>query len=208
MASNLVVQAGITKANAKSYAYDNTSYIQPDPINASIAAAGSSNTKFTSFTAKQLRSISVVASAAPTANDQLSLSYVSLAAQVFGTATGVSYVPAGESQAQGTNTATSSNTVTIVGVGNGLASPQTFPLGTIPAYNPVYFNLAGGTYTVVVANGSGTNTQTGFVFPTGPQGGISLNPGDVVTLAKGTDTVGAYQVEFELTFTPGTNFTL
>lgn len=196
----LNVSVGVIAANAKSYAYDNSAYIQVDPVTFSIAAAASSSAKMTAFTKKQLKSITIVPTIAPGANDQLSLTLVSLAAQTFGTATGVSYVPAlTGTLGTSTSTATSSNTLTI-------GPLQTF--GTNPAFNPAYMALAGGTYTVVVANGSGTNTQTGYVFPTGPNGGLSINPGDVLTIAKGTDTAGAYQGEAEFTFTPGTSLTL
>lgn len=193
----LSVQAGIPAANAKSFEYANPSYVQPDPVQFSLAATGSSTFKMTAFTKKQLKSITTVPTIAPTANDQLTLTLVSLAAQTFGTATGANYaanlVPAG------TTTATSSNTVTI-------GTLTTF--GTAPAFNPHVDIISGGTFTVVVANGSGTNTQTGYVFPTGPSGGLSLNPGDVLTIAKGTDTVATYQGEVEMYFTPGTTFTV
>jgi hypothetical protein len=206
----LNIQSGIPTPLARSYAYDNTNYVQADPISGSIAAAGSSNFKMTAFIKKNLRSITLVPITAPTANDQLTLTLVSLYAQAFGTATGGSYtgsgtyVLAGTSTTTqwtngGTSTATGSNTVTI-------GPLVTF--GTCPAFNPVYMNIDGGTYTVVVANGGGTNTQTGYVFPFGNQGGLQLNPGDVLTIAKGTDTVGAYQIEAELTFTPGSSLTI
>lgn len=209
MASNLATQVGVTSALAKSYAYDEPQYVQADPINFTIAAAGSSSVKFTSFTTKQLKSVTIVPTVAPTANDQLQLQLVTLggAGLAFGTATTVNYTPAAIVAAQGTVTATGSNTITLSGVGNGLAAGQTFPLGTCPAYNPCYFPVAGGTYAVVVANGAGTNTQTSYVFPSGPSGGLTLSAGDVLTISKGTDTVGVYQGEAEFYFTPGSNVT-
>jgi hypothetical protein len=196
----LNVSAGVPAVNARSYAYDNSNYIQCDPVNFAIAATASSSFKMTAFTKKQLKSITLVPTIAPGANDQLTLTLVSLAAQTFGTATGVSYVPAlTGTLGTSTSTATSSNTITI-------GPLQTF--GTNPAFNPAYMGISGGTYTVVVANGSGTNTQTGYVFPTGPNGGLTVNPGDVLTVAKGTDTAGAYQCEAEMYFTPGTSLTI
>jgi hypothetical protein len=195
----LNVSVGIPVANQRSYAYDNTNYIQSDPINFSLAAAGSSNAKFTAFTRKQLKSITLVPTTAPTANDQLTITLVSLSAQAFGTATGASYIPGGGTGIVGTSTATSSNTVTI--------GPLT-SFGTAPVFNPHVDILSGGTFTVVVANGSGTNTQTGYVFPIGPTGGLTVNPGDVLTVAKGTDTVGVYQCEAEFYFTPGSTLTI
>ncbi len=196
----LNVQVGVLQALAKSYAYDNTSYVQVDPVQFTLAATASSTFKMTAFTKKQLKSITIVPTTAPGANDQLTLTLVSLAAQTFGTATGVSYVPAlTGTLGTSTSTATSSNTVTI-------GPLQTF--GTAPAFNPAYMALDGQSYTVVVANGSGTNTQTGYVFPSGPNGGLTLNPGDVLTIAKGTDTAGVYLGEAELYFTPGTTLTI
>lgn len=204
MSSTPIIQVGVKSANAKSYAYDNSAYLQVDPVGFAIAAAASSNAKFTAFTQKQLKSITVVPTVAAGANDQIFLSLVSLAAQAFGTATGPSYT----GNASGTNTATSSNTVTIESTVGGGAGTAAFGLGTTPAFNPTYFNLDGGTFTVVVANAGGTNTQTGFVFPTGPLGGLQINPGDVLTVQKGTDTAAVYQGELELYFTPGTLLTI
>lgn len=206
----LNIQSGIPVLFSRSFAYDNTNYIQSDPINFSIAAAGSSSFSMTAFTKKQLKSITAVPTTAATANDQLTLTLTSLYPQAFGTATGGSYVGSGTyvvgvqagasgTLTGGTQTATGSNTVTI--------GPLT-SFGTAPAYNPSYCPLDNGTYTVVVANGVGTNTQTGYVFPTGPNGGLTLNPGDVLKIAKGTDTVAVYQCEAELYFTPGTNLTI
>lgn len=196
----LMVSVGIPAGVAKSYAYDNASYIQTDPVGFSIAATASSTAKLTAFTKKQLKSITIVPTTAPGANDQITLTLVSLAAQVFGTATGVSYVPVlTGTLGTSTSTATSSNTLTI-------GPLQTF--GTAPAFNPAYMQISGGTYTVVVANGSGTNTQTGYVFPTGPSGGLSINPGDVLTIAKGTDTAGVYLGEAEFYLTPGSTLTV
>lgn len=204
MTSTPVIQVGVKAAVAKSYAYDSAAYLQPDPIQTSIAAAANSNAKITSFTQKQLKSVTVVPTVAAGANDQIFLSLVTLAAVAFGTATGPSY----QGNASGTNTATSSSTITIQGSVGGGAGTAAWGLGTTPAFNPAYLNVAGGTFTVVVANAAGTNTQTNFVFPTGPLGGLQLNPGDVLTLQKGTDTAGAYLVELECTFTPGSSLTL
>jgi hypothetical protein len=56
---------------------------------------------------------------------------------------------------------------------------------------------------VVVANSVGTATQGGYVFPIGPNGGLSIQPGDVLIVTKGTDTGQLYVGEIELTFSPG-----
>lgn len=192
----LAVQVGIPAASARSYAYDNTAYIQPEAYDFTIAAAGSSSAKFTTFTKRQLKSVTAVPSVIPAVGaDQWALTLVSLAAQVFGTATGGNYA----GNASGTNTATGSNTVTM---------PNFMQFGTSPIGNPNVAVLSGGTFTVVVANGVGTNTQTGFVFPSGPSGGLSLNPGDILTIAKGTDTVATYVGQAEVYYTPGTNLSI
>jgi hypothetical protein len=207
----LNVQSGLPPLFSRSYAYDNTNYIQADPVSFSLAATASSNAKFTAFVKKQLRSITAVPTVANLTNDNgLTLTLVSLYPQAFGTATGGSYVGSGTyvvgvqagasgTLTGGTQTATGSNTVTI--------GPFT-SFGTSPAFNPSYIPLDNGTATVVVANGVGTNTQTGYVFPTGPAGGLTVNPGDVLTIAKGTDTQGVFQCEAEFTFTPGSFFTI
>lgn len=211
MASSLRTQIGITTALAKSYAYDEPQYTQSDPVNISIAAAGSSSVSLTSFTSKQWKGITVVPTAAPTANDQLTVTLTTLGqgSLVFGTATTVNYTSAlAIAGTLGTVTATASNIVTLSGKVGGVAAGQTWPLGTCPAFNPVYFAIAGGTYDVVVANAAGTNTQTNYVFPSGPAGGLLISAGDVLKIAKGTDTVGAYAGELEFYFTPGSSVTM
>lgn len=194
----LAVQVGLPAAQSQSFAYDNPRYLQPESNDFTIAAAASSSAKFTSFTRKQLRSVTAVPTVIPTVGaDQWTATLVSLAAQAFGTATGINY----GATAGGTATATGSNTVTI---------PNFMQFGTSPIGNPnvAVFGTLGGTYTVVVANASGTNTQTGYVFPSGPNGGLSLNAGDILTIAKGTDTVASYLGETELVYTPGSSFTV
>ncbi len=199
----LNISGGIFSGMAKSFAYDNTNYIQADPVSFSIPAAINGSAVFTAFTKKQVKSLTAVPTVAATANDQITLVLTSLYAQTFGTATAPSFFPTTGSlptgTSGGTSTATSSSIVTI--------GPLT-TMGTAPAYNPCYMPIAGGTYNVVVASASGTNTQTNFVFPQGPQGGFALNAGDVLRVVKGTDTVAVYQCELELTFTPGTTLTV
>lgn len=208
----LNISAGIFPALAKSYAYDNSNYIQADPVSFSIAAALSSKATFTAFTKKQVKSITIVPTTAATVNDQWVGTYITLGPVAYGTATGGSYLGtgtyvvggtttngAGFVNASGTQTATGSNIVYFTTLTN---------LGTQPAYNPCYVPIAGGTFTVVVVNGVGTNTQTNYVFPQGPNGGLSMLPGDVLVIGKGTDSVAVYQGELEMTFTPGTTLTL
>src|SRR5271165_109410 len=145
----LNINAGVFSALAKSYAYDNTNYIQADPINFSIAAALSSKATFTAFTKKQVKSIVIVPTAAATVNDQWVGTYVTLGPVAYGTATGGSYLgtgtyvvggtttnAAGFITAGGTQTATGSNIVYFTNLCN---------LGTQPAYNPCYVPIAGGT---------------------------------------------------------------
>jgi hypothetical protein len=112
----------------------------------------------------------------------------------------------------GTITATGSNVVTFTNaVGTGTANLQSFfppALGTVAINNPVTIPIDGGTCTVIVTSASGTFTNTGYVFQTGPLGGIQLNPGDLFIIGKGTDTIASYAVSIEATFTPGTNLTI
>jgi hypothetical protein len=194
----IAVQVGLPATESGSYSYDNPRYLQSEAYDFTLAATAAASAKFTAFTKKQLRSVTAVPTVIPTVGaDQWTLTLVSLAAQAFGTATGGNYA----GNAAGTNTATGSNTVTI---------PNFLQFGTAPIANPnvAVFGTLGGTYTVVVANGVGTNTQAGYVFPSGPTGGLALNPGDILTIAKGTDTVATYVGEAEVYFTPGTNFTV
>ncbi len=193
----LAVQVGLPAAASQSFAYDNPRYLNPEGYDFTIAAAGSSSSKFTTYTKKQLRSVTAVPTVIPTVGaDNWTITLVSLAAQAFGTATGGSYL----SNASGTNTATGSNTVTI---------PTFMQFGTQPIGNPNVAYFGGtSTYTVVVANGVGTNTQTGYVFPSGPNGGLTLNPGDILTIAKGTDTVATYVGEAEVYYTPGSTLSI
>lgn len=223
MASSLRTQVGVSGTLAKSYAYDEPAYFQADPQAfvippvQSTAWNGGTATNTTApfalyspFTNQQWKSITIVPTVAPTANDQLSVTLTTLGqgSLVFGTATTVNYLPSGMNAVTGTVTATASNIVTLSGKVGGLAAGQTFPLGTCPAFNPLYVAVAGGTYDVVVANAAGTNTQTNFVFPSGPSGGLLLSAGDVLKIAKGTDTIGAYNINLELYFTPGSNLTM
>jgi hypothetical protein len=204
----LNLSSGIFPGLAKSYAYDNTNYIQADPVAFTIPAVTNGSAIFTAFTKKQLKSIIAVPTVAATANDQLTLVLTTIYPQTFGTATSGSFLGSGTYVfggtttgvvAGGTQTATGSCIVTI-----GTLTT----MGTAPPFNPCYMPIAGGTYNVVVASASGTNTQNGFVFPQGPNGGLTINAGDVLRVVKGTDTVAVYQCEAELTFTPGTNLTL
>lgn len=177
-----------------------------------------------SYTNKQLRSITVVPTTAETANDFLQLDLYSMQPQVFGTATGTlcyniapasgavpgANIAANSAGFLGTVMGTGVNRVRICAiVGNagtgigGASGTQAFGLGTAVAYNPTYVNLSGATATIIVVAPAGTNTQAGYVFPSGAQGGLSLAPGDVFTITRGTNSVGIYQAELECTFTPG-----
>jgi hypothetical protein len=210
---------------AKSYAYDEAQYTQTDPINLQLGGngyAGGTATGVTlaavsvaAFTAKQLKSITVVPTTAETAGDFVQLDLYSMQPQVFGTATGtlcynVASLAANTPGFLGTIMGTGVNRVRICAiVGNGgtgvggASGTQAFGLGTMVAYNPTYVNIAGATATIIVVAPAGTNTQSAYVFPTGPNGGLSIAPGDVLTLTRGTSSVGVYQVELEMTFTPG-----
>lgn len=204
MSATPVVQNGIPAKNAKSYPYDHSLYTgRPQGICGSIAAAANSSFAFTSFTNKLLKSLTVVPTTAAGANDQLFLNITSVGPQVYGTATA-------SDQRIGTGTVmgTKSSKVTISSTIGGGAGTALVGLGTQVAGQPTYFAFSGGTFTVVVTANEGTNTQAGYVAPTGPLGGIPLFAGDVVVLSKGTDTAAIYQVEFEASIAPGSNVTL
>jgi len=223
-----IFAGGIPTKNAKSFSYDVRDYIQPDPVgfsipaaSASLAAWGNGTTALTAFTQKQLRSLSVVAtvgSAAAAGGDYWTGTLTTLYAQNFNgggnpVVSGTFSAIAGFNPSQvvgvgGTLTATGSNILTFTGTGVGLGNA--FPaIGTnLPINNPYVAVLDGGTCTVICRGPGGTWTNTQYVFPSGPNGGLSMNPGDVFQLAKGTDTSAVYVGEAEFTFTPGTTFTI
>jgi hypothetical protein len=216
----------------KSYAYDEAQYTQTDPVTLQIGgqanwAAGTqtantggslASASIVAFTNKQVRSITVVPTVAETANDFIQLDLYSLAPQVFGTATATACLGGTAAVAAtgwfGTVMGTGVNRVRICGIigagGTGVGGAtgtQAFGIGTAVAYNPTYVNLAGATATIIVVAPVGTNTQAGYVFPTGPLGGLTMNPGDVLTVTRGTSSIGVYQAELECTFSPGGNVT-
>lgn len=219
---------GTVTVVAKSYAYDEAQYTQTDPINMTVGLNGFAggtatgvtlaSSSFVAYTAKQVRSLTVVPTTAETANDFLQLDLYSLAPQVFGTATATACI-GGTATLRGTGfwgttMGTGINRVRICGIigagGTGVGGAtgtQAFGLGTQAVYNPCYVNLAGATATIIVVSPAGTNTQAGYVFPTGPLGGLSMVAGDVFVITRGTASVGVYQVEVEATFTPGSNVT-
>jgi hypothetical protein len=196
---NLVQPQG--SAATFSRTYDNAVYTTVDEITGNIAAAVNSSFIFTAVAQKQVKSVTLVPSTAPVAADQVQLTLYSLYAQAFGTATGA----ASPSLAGGTATSTSYNKVSIfLGTGVSFTAWAT----NSPLYNPIYVNLSGAKGTVVVAGPGGTNTQGGYTFLTGPNGGLTMNPGDIIVLAKATDSVGVFAVTVETAYTPGTTFTL
>jgi hypothetical protein len=211
---------------AKSYAYDEAQYQQSDPVTLQLSVypslwtAGTATTtglfaaSFPAFTNKQVRSITVVPTTAETANDFLQLDLYSLAPQVFGTATATACIGGTATLAGtgffGTTMGTGVNRVRICGIigagGTGIGGAtgtQAFGLGTAVAFNPTYVNLAGATATIIVVSPAGTNTQAGYVFPSGPLGGLSMVPGDVFIVTRGTASIGVYSLEVECTFSPG-----
>jgi hypothetical protein len=202
----------------KSYAYDEAQYVQTDPINLSLGATTLTSASFLAYTNKQVRSVTLAPTLAETANDFIQLDLYSLAPQAFGTATGTSCLGGTSSVAPngfyGTVMGTGVNRVricAIIGAGGtgigGATGTQAFGVGTAVAYNPTYVNLCGATATIIVVAPAGTNTQQGYVFPVGPNGGLSMVPGDVFTITRGTSSVGIYQLEVEATFSPGGNVT-
>jgi hypothetical protein len=213
-ALNLAIPLGT--ATAKSFAYDNANYTTIDSFDGVIPAAANvtyvggtatvtsgASLSWTSYGMRQIKSVTVVPNIAPTAADQLTLTLYSLAAQAFGTATGV----ASPALAGGTATSTSYNKVQVFNLTGTATNFLGIALNS-PLYNPMYVEISGAkNATIVVAGPAGTNTQTAYTFPSGPNGGLTMNPGDLLVVAKGTDTVGSYTVEVEQAWTPGASFT-
>ena len=202
---------------AKSYAYDEAQYAQTDPINLSLGATTLGTAAFANYTNKQMKSITFVPTTAETANDFIQIDLDSLAPQVFGTATATACIGTSTLAGTGffgTTMGTGVNRVRICGIigagGTGIGGAtgtQAFGVGTAVAFNPTYVNLAGATATIIVVSPAGTNTQAGYVFPTGVSGGVTLVPGDVVIVSRGTSSIGVYQLVVECSFTPGGNVT-
>ena len=223
-----------TAAQSRSYAYDESQYIQTDPVQFSLTAlatnwnggtatttvgVGTASAAFVTGFNKQLKSLTVIptqgTAVLASGGDYLQIYLVSMYPQVFGTATGPSYFAAGVGTGtfygSSTNTGTNCNVVQIFNVMTFMTGQRggvsgTGSLSGTAGMCPQTVQLSGGTFTVVVSNGVGggsTNTQGGYVFPIGPNGGLSIQPGDVLIVQKGTDTVLSYTGELELTFSPG-----
>jgi|HubBroStandDraft_4_1064222.scaffolds.fasta_scaffold01735_6 hypothetical protein len=215
-----------TAAQTKSYSYDEAQYVYSQSMQSTIGPAvgggaaqlgtlGVGVAYFPCYTQKQLRSITAqrVGTATSGAGDSLSVYLVSAFAQAFGTATGVTQI----NTAVGTGTLYT--TSTLMGTGVNLVTIPLIQQWTTGAQGPAgtggivggtcgasvqVTQLDNGTYTVVVSNPQGTNSQTGYVFPIGPQGGLTCNPGDTLIVSKSsTDTLAAYVLELEFTYTPG-----
>lgn len=200
MATAINLAQPLGSAVAKSFTYDNATYTTIDEIQGSLAAAANASVILTGVATKQIKSVTFVPTTAPTSADQVSLTLYSLFAQVFGTATGA----ASPALSGGTATSTSYNKVTVtLGTGASFAAYA----ANSPVYNPIYVQLSGAKGTVVVAGPGGTNTQGGYVFPTGPNGGLTMNAGDILVLAKATDSTSVIAVTVETQYTPGASFT-
>lgn len=220
MALATYVQVGILATNTKSFAYDSSAYVQADPASITLAntvngapgtLAGTAAAYIPAFTGKQLRSLTIVPTVAETAADFISLDLYSVYPQAFGTATGTTILGTGFS---GTVLGTGINRYRITGIvgagGTGVGGAtgtQAIGLGTFAAFNPTYIPLCGATATITAIGPGGTNVQAGYVFPVGANGGLTMNPGDVLVVARGTASIGVLAIEAELSFTPGANFT-
>jgi hypothetical protein len=216
-----------TAAQSKSFAYDEAQYVYSQSIVSALGPAegtaagiaGAGMLYIPVCTQKQLRSITVTRTGTGTGTDNIQLYLLSQYPQTFGTATGLSYFQSGVSTgtlySTSTLDGTGANLVTIVAQPVGAASAiQTWGTGALgisgtgsygtAAPTTQVTQFANGTFTVVVSNLAGTNSQTNYVFPVGAQGGLSLNPGDILIVAKSsTDTQSMYGVELEFTYTPG-----
>lgn len=222
-----------TAAQSRSYAYDEAQYQTAVPAqfflyststwsNASTVAFSQPNCNyFVSALSKQLKSYTAVPVSGATggtaiisAGDAITLTLLSMYAQTFGTATGPSYFvgsnTSGTFYGSSTNTGTNMNAVLITslttfmtGQGGYVQGTGSLAHGTAPVL-PLVWQLAGGTFTVTVANGVGTNVQSNYVFPVGPNGGLTINPGDVLVVSQpNTQTSACYAGELEFVFTPG-----
>jgi hypothetical protein len=219
-----------TAAQSKSFAYDEAQYVYSQSVVLSIGPfAGTMGTSTIGnggegiayvpcYTQKQLRSITASKWGTGSGADSISVYLASAFAQAFGTATGASQLNAAVGTGTYYNTSTLQGTgVNVVTLLNGsatgimfFATGQAGLSGTgswnggtaAPTSQVVQFD--NGTFTVVVSNNQGTNSQTNYVFPVGPQGGLTVNPGDIIVVCKSaTDTQNAYAVELEFTYTPG-----
>ena len=228
------VSQGIPTRNAKSFAYDVRDYIQPETVPFNTAVASNSvgtfggTQCFTSFTQKQMKSITVVPNVGTVGAAQadywvgtlytLQPQTFNSAAQPTGTYTLASCFPVASGLGSaGTATATSVSRLLFSGTNpggttyvNGGATYLAFPaVGTNQGtYQPYVAVLSGGTCTVIGAGPNGTWTNLAYAFPSGPNGGLTLNPGDIFSITKGTDTSVSYVGEIELTYTPGSSFTI
>ena len=219
-----------TLANQKSYAYDEPPYQVQSNVHLQIIQAvgtfslsNSGTAVYVAPSTQQLKSITITPTVTPTAVDYLTLNQytvypVSYIQGTF-TATGTTILGLGLS-GNGTLEGTGINKVTFTiltqagtlgglpGVGAGTAvggasGTQFAGLGTQSAWNPSYLQIDGALGTVIVTGPGGTNTCPGYVFPSGPNGGITVNAGDVLVLCKGTDTVANYAITLEMQITSG-----
>ena len=225
---------GLPTKYSKSFAYDVRDYIQPDPIGFSIPASSASfatwangTTALTAGVSKQFVSYGGCGHRQFGSRGRrlldghahhkpiLQLQRPELPYRGLLLDCGVH----GSSGLAGTQTSTGSSVFTFTGTGANTTGTSTtatdtghaaFPaIGTnLPIYNPYVSVIDGGTCTVICRGPGGTWTNTAYVFPTGPNGGLTVGPGDIFQLAKGTDTSAVYVGEAEFTFTPGTSFTV
>ncbi len=231
-----VTVGGIPLRNAKSFSYDEAPYLVAHGIPGSVAAAtvspvvwANGTSKLTTFVQRQLKSLMIVPLTAPTvASDNWNGTLTSLYAQNFNgplNPTGTYTQNACYTTTPGyTGTLTSTGLQSIMvftgtlgqvegtGAVGGVSGTggNSFPpaLGTQNVNQPYVSLISGGTCTVACSGPSGTWTVGNYVFPTGPNGGLTMNPGDIFTMAKGTDSVAIYAVELESVYTPGSAFTI
>jgi hypothetical protein len=179
----------------KSYTYDNVNYASTDVDDFNIAAGASSlSQKFVSFTAKQLKSVTLAPTTAGTSADVSTLVQLTTLPVVF---VGTSGTASAAASVAGTNT----NTVTITNL-------CTFGSGaTLPQYIPI---SGGGPFTITVTAGvgGGTTTATAVTLANGPNGGLTVGTLDQFWLKHGTDATVAFSGQYEYQFTPGSGFTV
>ena len=179
----------------KSYTYDNVNYASTDVDDFNIAAGASTlSQKFTSFTSKQLKSVTLVPTTAAAASDVSKVVQLTTLPVTF---VGTSGTASAAASVAGTNT----NTVTVTNLctfGSGATLGQYIPLS------------GGGPFTITVTAGvgGGTTTATAVTLANGPNGGLTVGTLDQIWVQHGTDTAVAFAGQFEYQFTPGSSFTI
>jgi hypothetical protein len=188
----------MTLPSQRSLAYDHPTYItrQSIPLGATTAGAGALSQKFVAFAAMQIYSVTATCVASGTST------YASL---WNGTAT--------------VATAVGAQTFSVIRLINGAAAGAS-PSLTTATYGPFALSLYNGTLTGTQTNSSlpgftnhvplyGTaTTGTAQAGAAAANGGVSINPGDLVWVVQGTDATATGAYTLEACIAPGGNLTV